>query len=59
MQTLKFTFNLRVNTDCNIAISTEHIVNDEEDAQIAGRIAKRLTDSFLNAYSNEAGNEES
>jgi hypothetical protein len=59
MRTLKFVFNMRVNSDCNISIQTEHLVADPSEAHDVGREARRLSDEFLAGYIAEGENQES
>ena len=47
---IKFTHNMRLDSNNNISFSTTHIVSHEEDAKEAGELAALLTKAFREGY---------
>lgn len=47
---LKFTYNARIDGDTNISVSSEVVVDDEEQAEDAGREFWRMMNAFVRGY---------
>lgn len=50
---LKFTHNLRVDKDGNVSVTSEQIVDDESEAEEAGRQFRKFFAAFVRGYSEE------
>ena len=50
---MKFTHNLRVDKDGNISVTSEQIVDSEEEAEEAGRSFRKYFEAFVRGYSEE------
>lgn len=48
---LKFVHNIRLNADGNISISSEQIVDNEVEAEEAGKQFQRILEAFVRGYS--------
>lgn len=51
MRTLRFTFNTHMDRDSSIEVSTEIIVNDDEDIEAEGVKVGSIVGDFLNGVS--------
>ena len=49
---LKFTYNQRLDADCNISVSGETITDTEGEAEEAGEAFFKLMQAFVNGYGN-------
>lgn len=50
---LKFTHNIRIDKDGNISVSSEQIVDDEVEAEQAGKDFKKLMEAFFKGYGSD------
>lgn len=50
---LKFTHNLRIDKDGNISVSSEQIVDSEEEATEAGAAFRKMWAAFVQGYAEE------
>ena len=51
MRTIRFTFHTQTDRDCSIEVSTEIIVNDDEDIEAEGVKVGSLVGDFLGGVS--------
>lgn len=52
MRTIRFTYNLRMDADSNIAVSTEVVVGDDDDVEREGEEAMRAVKAFISGFNN-------
>lgn len=50
---LKFTHNLRIDKDGNISVSSEQVVDSEEEAEAAGEEFMRYLAAFVRGYTGD------
>lgn len=50
VKTIKFTMNVRLTPDVNIALATEHIIDGPIDAHQAGMEAAEIATEFMRGY---------
>lgn len=54
---LKFTHNLRIDNDGNISVSSEQVVDSEEEARDAGLAFRKMWAAFVEGYAHEEADE--
>ena len=47
MRTLKLTYNLRINSDSNISVATEEIVDIDDEARVRGNETMKIIMYFI------------
>ena len=57
MRTLKLTYNLRINSESNISLSTEEILETDDQARVRGHEAMLVIKEFINGLGEEMDDE--